>query len=92
MHNTAIWLHNVTKEQPKVNLKTTAAPLASANGDIYTECRLTITNAPGYSDLTLLMTNAQARQIINTLQTHLDANDKLTVNWAAFDNQNANPS
>jgi len=91
MHNTAIWLHNVTKEQPKVNLKTTAAPLASANGDIYTECRLTITNAPGYSDLTLLMTNAQAQQIIETLTDHLNEQNQKAV-LELMDEIDANPS
>ena len=92
MHSTSIWLHNVTKEQPPVNIETHATPLNDAHGNTHTECRLAINHLPGHSSITLLMTNAQARQIIDTLQTHLNTNDKLTINWAAFDNQNANPS
>jgi hypothetical protein len=92
MHSTSIWLHNVLDSQPAINIETHASPLIGNDDAIHTECRLIIERTPGYGSLTLLMTNAQARQIIDTLQTHLNTNDKLTINWAAFDNQNANPS
>jgi hypothetical protein len=74
MHSTTIWLHNVSKNQPPVNIETNASPLIDSENTVHAECRLCIERAPGYGSITLMMTNAQAQQIIDTLTAHLESN------------------
>jgi len=91
MQTTSIWLHNVTAEQPPVNIETHAAPLNDAHGNTHTECRLAINHLPGHSSITLLMTNAQAQQIIDTLTTHIREQNQQAIDQL-MDKIDANPS
>jgi hypothetical protein len=90
MYNMSIWLHNVTREQPPVNIKTTAQPLTDAHGNTHTQCRLVIAGAPSHSDITLLMTNDQAQQIIDTLTNHIREQNQQTIDQL-MDEIDANP-